>query len=35
MEGWVRLSPDSAADDGLRQRFMAAAKDFCASLPPK
>lgn len=35
MEGWVRLSPDGAADDALRTRFLAAARAFVETLPPK
>ena len=35
MEGWVRLSPEGAADDALRQRFLAAARAFVETLPPK
>lgn len=35
MEGWVRLSPEGAADDALRARFLAAARAFVESLPPK
>lgn len=35
MEGWVRLSPEGAADDGLRQRFLFAARQFVETLPPK
>lgn len=35
MEGWVRLSPDGAADDALRARFLSAARALVESLPPK
>ena len=35
MEGWVRLSPEGAADDRLRARFLAAARAFVETLPPK
>lgn len=35
MEGWVRLSPEGAADDATRQRFLAAARAFVETLPPK
>lgn len=35
MEGWVRLSPEGAADDALRARFLTAARAFVESLPPK
>lgn len=35
MEGWVRLSPDAAGDDALRQRLLRAAEDFVRTLPPK
>lgn len=35
MEGWVRLSPEGATDDGLRQRFLAAARQFVETPPPK
>jgi hypothetical protein len=35
MEGWVRLSPDGAADDAMRARFLAAARAFVETLPPK
>ena len=35
MEGWVRLSPEGAADDALRARFLSAAQAFVETLPPK
>lgn len=35
MEGWVRLSPEGAADDALRARFLSAARTFVESLPAK
>lgn len=35
MEGWVRLSPEGAADDALRARFLAAARQFVETLPAK
>ena len=35
MNGWVRLSPDAAADDTLRHRLLDAAQAFVATLPPK
>ncbi len=35
MEGWVRLSPEGAADDALRVRFLTAARAFVETLPPK
>jgi hypothetical protein len=35
MEGLVRLPPEGAADDALRARFLAAARAFVESLPPK
>ena len=35
MEGWVRLAPEAAGDDGLRQRLLRAAEAFVGTLPPK
>lgn len=35
MEGWVRLSPEGAADDTMRARFLAAARQFVETLQPK
>lgn len=35
MEGWVRLAPDGAGDDMLRNRLLTAARSFVATLPPK
>lgn len=35
MDGWVRLSPEEAGNQGLRLRLLAAARAFVESLPPK
>lgn len=34
-EGWVRLPAARAHDGALRQRLLASAGEFCASLPAK
>ena len=35
MPGWIRVSPDTFADENFARRLMVAALSFVRSLPPK
>jgi len=35
MSGWVRVAPETFADDGLATKLVDAALEFVRTLPPK
>jgi hypothetical protein len=35
MDGWVRVTPETAGDDTLRRKLLEAAVAFVRALPPK